>query len=309
MQYLIAYTANRNGLVDGEWITNGAGLSVSHKFGFGAIDAEAIVSRGRHWVTIPAQLSQVVSAPLTSERTLSNGTSLTETFTVESDIVSLEHVVLVFTMSFPGITEDDYNSYRDEYYDNFEAFFNDSRSIFWPERGTVQINLTSPSGTTSRLLPRRTGDIFPGSYDDWPFMSVHFWGEDPTGTWTIDISFDTVGAIQVEVPEVTFYGTSQVPEAVSGIPAQCSAECDPTRGCAASGAEFCDACAELRVASTLACTSSCPEGLTQRNGYCYDATQPESACEAEKPDSAVNMRACTIFLLLAVAIAFFLLVL
>ena len=60
VQYLIAYTANRNNLVDGDWVTNGGGLRVSHKFGFGAIDAEAIVSRGRHWTRVPAQLSQVV---------------------------------------------------------------------------------------------------------------------------------------------------------------------------------------------------------------------------------------------------------
>jgi hypothetical protein len=60
VQYLIAYTANSNDLVDGEWVTNGGGLRVSHKFGFGAIDAEALVSRGRHWSSVPAQLTQAI---------------------------------------------------------------------------------------------------------------------------------------------------------------------------------------------------------------------------------------------------------
>ena len=64
MQYLIAYTANTNGLVDGEFTTNGAGLNVSHKFGFGAIDAEAIVTRGRHWTNVPEQLSQTIEPPI-----------------------------------------------------------------------------------------------------------------------------------------------------------------------------------------------------------------------------------------------------
>ncbi len=59
VQYLLAYTSNRNRLVDGEWVTNAGGLRVSHKFGFGAIDAEAIVTRGRHWITVPPQMSQV----------------------------------------------------------------------------------------------------------------------------------------------------------------------------------------------------------------------------------------------------------
>ena len=34
---------------------NGGGLKVSHKFGFGAVDAEALVTRARRWTTVPAQ--------------------------------------------------------------------------------------------------------------------------------------------------------------------------------------------------------------------------------------------------------------
>ena len=258
-----------------EFTTNGAGLNVSHKFGFGAIDAEAIVSRGRHWTNIPAMISQDI-VPLETARTVQPGANITETFSVNSNIGFLEHVVLVFTVSFVGVSEDDYYQYMDDYYSNGQ--------IIWPERGRVLVDLTSPSGTTSRLLPRRLFDIFPDVYIDWPLMSVHFWGEDPAGTWTITVTFfDTVGSIEVEVPRVTLYGTSEVPQAVSRIPAQCSSECDPTRGCAASEAEFCDACAQLRLASTLQCVSSCPEGLTERNGYCYNTSRSEASCDAETP--------------------------
>ena len=281
VQYLIAYTANTNNLVDGEFTTNGAGLNVSHKFGFGAIDAEAIVSRGRHWINIPEQLSQDI-VPIDSSRFVDNAevedstNILTINFTVESDIVSLEHVVLFFYVSFVGVSDNDLEGFMDAFENGFD--------IFWPERGRVLVDLTSPSGTTSRLLPRRLFDIFPDAYIDWPLMSVHFWGEDPAGTWTINVTFfDSTGTIEVDIPRVTLYGTSEVPEAVSRIPAQCSSECDPTRGCAASGAEFCDACAQLRLAPTLQCVSSCPEGLTERNGYCYNATVPESTCNAETP--------------------------
>ena len=55
VQYLIAYTSNTDSLTDGEWQTNGAGLRVSHKFGFGAIDAEAMVTRAKRWINVPAQ--------------------------------------------------------------------------------------------------------------------------------------------------------------------------------------------------------------------------------------------------------------
>lgn len=41
-----------------KWQKNGAGLWVSNQFGFGAVDAEAIVRRARHWVSVPEQLSE-----------------------------------------------------------------------------------------------------------------------------------------------------------------------------------------------------------------------------------------------------------
>ena len=63
VQYLLVYTANRNKLVNGGWVTNGAGLHVSSKFGFGAVDAEALVSRGRHWINVPDQVKESYKAP------------------------------------------------------------------------------------------------------------------------------------------------------------------------------------------------------------------------------------------------------
>lgn len=153
-----------------------------------------------------------------------------------------------------------------------------------PGRGSVRVQLTSPSGTTSTLLPLRPGDVFPGSYDSWPLMSVHFWGESPGGTWTLAVAYTGhVGSIRVGFPRVTLYGTSKVPTAVSRVPSKCSSKCDATRGCAANGVEFCDACAKLRLASNLACVSSCPRGLTQQNGYCYDNTKQEDSCDSPSP--------------------------
>ena len=61
MQYLVAYTSTQDKLVGGGWVTNGAGLKVSHKFGFGAIDVEAMVTRARRWVNVPAQYSANIS--------------------------------------------------------------------------------------------------------------------------------------------------------------------------------------------------------------------------------------------------------
>ena len=199
-------------------------------------------------------------------------------FAVKSDIVSLEHVVMVFNMRFVDENEGVHFHRKPPGVDKGSAS---------PRRGTVTMSLTSPLGTTSTLLPLRQGDISSGSYSHWPLMSVHFWGEDPEGTWTVSVAYmGKVEEIRVEIPSVTLYGTSTVPEAVSRIPSQCSAECDSTRGCSAEGAEFCDACAQLRMSSTLECVSSCPEGLDERNGYCYDSSQSESSCDDNFPTSS-----------------------
>ncbi len=66
VQYLIAYTSNRDSLSNGVWSTNGAGLRVSHKFGFGAIDAEAMVTRAKRWINVPSQHSATVYSSPTS---------------------------------------------------------------------------------------------------------------------------------------------------------------------------------------------------------------------------------------------------
>ena len=59
VQYLIAYTANPN-LTDGTGVFNGVGLSVSRQYGFGVMDAEAMVTRARHWINVPPQMNDSV---------------------------------------------------------------------------------------------------------------------------------------------------------------------------------------------------------------------------------------------------------
>lgn len=47
------------------------------------------------------------------------------------------------------------------------------------------------TGTKTVLLAERQRDKSPYGFKDWDFMSVHTWGEDPTGTWILKI-IDTV---------------------------------------------------------------------------------------------------------------------
>ena len=58
VQYLIAYTSDPTPFQwMSSWTTNGAGLLVSNEFGFGAVDAESLVTRASHWTNVPQQKS------------------------------------------------------------------------------------------------------------------------------------------------------------------------------------------------------------------------------------------------------------
>lgn len=48
-----------------------------------------------------------------------------------------------------------------------------------------------PAGTNTVLLAERERDTSANGFRNWAFMSVHTWGENPAGTWTLKIT-DTV---------------------------------------------------------------------------------------------------------------------
>ncbi|CAI2293279.1 unnamed protein product [Caenorhabditis sp. 36 PRJEB53466] len=80
-------------------------------------------------------------------------------------------------------------------------------SIFHPNRGQLQVKLTSPQGTTSELLPIRASDSSPNLLD-WDFVSVHFFGENPRGIWRLNISSqEDVPEFRVQVKSFRVTGT------------------------------------------------------------------------------------------------------
>ena len=146
-------------------------------------------------------------------------------------------------------------------------------------RGDIRIELTSPSGTVSTLLGHRDNDGTSAGYFQWPFLTVMFWGENPTGEWSLSV-ITRSSSTEASVSDVEFkiYGVSSTPESVTSIPDECHSAC--RRGCAQEGSEFCDACVNLRNAYTFECINTCPPGYTERNGYCYDSALPSVECNS-----------------------------
>ena len=159
--------------------------------------------------------------------------------------------------------------------DLYQAKEEDRESIIFhtsARRGDIEITLTSPHQTKSTILPHRPCDFVNSiGFNEWPFMSVHFWGENPTGEWSLSIGFKSeTGCVHLKNVKVMYYGTRTKPQSINTVPKTCSKECAKTTGCASSSPEDCDACNSYRDPVSLTCLPICPNSTIARNGYCID---------------------------------------
>jgi hypothetical protein len=83
--------------------------------------------------------------------------------------------------------------------------------ISHPSRGELEIQLTSPDGTTSRLAEKHTSYAAdPADYPDWTFSTVHNWGEDSRGLWKLKIADRVSGNTgTLNSATLTLYGTAK----------------------------------------------------------------------------------------------------
>lgn len=188
MQYLVVLTSRSAPLEkEAGWIVNGVKRKVSHKFGYGLMDAGALVNLAEIWTTVPPQ-HICKSQEILEDRQIDPSPQFSLTLHMDvsackgtlNEVVFLEHVQCKISLRF------------------------------FP-RGNLRILLTSPMGTTSTLLFERPRDVVASNFDDWPFLSVHFWGEQAVGRWTLQIinggtrQVDRAGILKKW--QLIFYGT------------------------------------------------------------------------------------------------------
>ena len=228
---------------------------------------------------------------------ISNGSTceLEFQFTSElgANISSLEHVLVSLSLSIVPTANDSLWNLTDYYKAEKDGEAGDWLQSPHPRRGDVEIELTSPAGTRSTLLPHRDYDfVNTEGYDNWPFMSVHFWGEDPTGTWTLRTTFRaSSGHIAVKDASVTMLGVAEVPISASTLPPSCHPTC--VRGCHAEGRENCDACKDFRLVSTLECVDDCPNGTHPFNKYCVIDSEDDVngiQCPTDEVESYIDAK-------------------
>uniref|UniRef100_A0A1I8PLW2 furin n=1 Tax=Stomoxys calcitrans TaxID=35570 RepID=A0A1I8PLW2_STOCA len=181
MQHIVVRTAKPANLIDPTWSKNGVGRRVSHSFGYGLMDASAMVKIARRWKTVPEQQRCEINAPHV-DKVIPPKSHITLQLSVKNclNINFLEHVQAKITLT----------SQR---------------------RGDIQLNLISPAGTKVTLLTPRVHDTSHSGFNQWPFMSVHTWGESPHGNWQLEIHNEGryMGHALLREWSLIFYGTTQ----------------------------------------------------------------------------------------------------
>ena len=81
VQHILVNTARVNDPADSSWEINGAGHDVSHKYGFGAVDASAAVAMSSNWTTVEDEVN-VSIGPMNSNFDLGDGISGWDDFNI-----------------------------------------------------------------------------------------------------------------------------------------------------------------------------------------------------------------------------------
>ena len=183
VQAILIRSAKKIKPSDPDWVDNGAGLHFNHNFGPGLIDAAAAVDLARTWTNLGPQTALASNKPGLSVAIPNNNSTGAEIlFDLPASNIITEHATVRLTIDHSA-------------------------------RGDLEISLTSPSGTVSRLAELRN-DIN-DNYTDFTMSSVRNWGENSSGVWTLKIADRRSGANTnggtVRAAELTVYGVFAPP--------------------------------------------------------------------------------------------------
>lgn len=148
VQYLLVETAVQEG---DDWQATTIGHKFSHAWGYGKIDAYALVQRAKEWSLVKPQawyhspwLKVHRGIPQDTQQGLVSVFEVTREVIQRANIARLEHVTVTMNVNHT-------------------------------RRGDISVDLRSPKGVVSHLsTPRRLDDEEAG-YVDWTFMSVAHW--------------------------------------------------------------------------------------------------------------------------------------
>jgi hypothetical protein len=136
----------------GGWHTNAAGIHFNNNYGFGLIDAAALCDAAQEYSGVTPLVTESTGTLQVGALIGENG-SLSRTFTL-ADPCHLEEISFDFSMTGTYLS-------------------------------SIEMVLTSPSGTVSVLLDSYVPPAPIYGTRNWTVLTNAFWGEDAAGTWTV----------------------------------------------------------------------------------------------------------------------------
>uniref|UniRef100_A0A8C5ELX1 Proprotein convertase subtilisin/kexin type 5-like n=1 Tax=Gouania willdenowi TaxID=441366 RepID=A0A8C5ELX1_GOUWI len=280
---LLIHTSHH--LVAPDWHVNGAGYKVSHVYGFGLLDAEAMVKEAQRWKRVASHHVCVEEADIQPSRIIHPGSALTSVHwttgcvgEASQHVVYAEHVVVPVTLTHR-------------------------------RRGDLSITLKSPSGTVSQLLANRPLDSSTEGFQDWEFMTTHCWGEKAAGKWTLTIQ-DTSSQKRdglLNKWSLVIYGTSELPHPRhrkrarstetlmdSDLTEEYSGPCDPEcsdDGCEGPSPQHCVTCLHFFLKfknNTRVCVTACPKGFWEDRRRCKRCYSSCESCTGSRSDQCTS---------------------
>jgi kexin len=143
-----------------DWTMTALKRLYSHQFGYGKLDAWAIVEKSKDWKLVKPQAwfwspwMHVKQAIPEGDHGLASVFEVTADMLKDANFERVEHITLTMNVEHH-------------------------------RRGDLLVQLHSPSGMVSHLSTARRDDEAPYGYVDWTFMSVAHWGEAGIGNWTV----------------------------------------------------------------------------------------------------------------------------
>ncbi|XP_069360440.1 neuroendocrine convertase 1-like [Maniola hyperantus] len=194
VQHLIVWTSEYTPLSENPgWQINGAGLRFDIRFGFGLLNAGALVTNALNWTTVPAKQICRINASFAkkTERISSAETVDIAINVLDCAVIYIEHVELVTTIQYT-------------------------------RRGALEIYLVSPQGTKVQILSARQRDTSTAGLVNWPLTSVATWGEQPQGSWRVIIQdmSDESNTGEIGPISLVIHGTIDMPAHMKNGPRQ-----------------------------------------------------------------------------------------
>lgn len=179
---ILLRTAVKSDAADPGWLTNAAGYHFNDKYGAGLLNTQAAVTMAAGWTNLGPMLSQSVASSGSVSIPDNSTAGAVKTFVIApSATLRVEQAAL-------------------------------SLAVSHGERGQLEVLLTSPSGTVSKLARARP-DTAAGL--NWTFTTPQFWGESAAGTWTLRVRDTATGTTgNLTQASLTLHGTGS-----AGIPA------------------------------------------------------------------------------------------